>query len=168
MDTGKLRDVEFGSLVTVAIRVALGWIMLWAFLDKMFGLGFETPAGSGFVNGGSPSSYVVYVTNGVFKDLFTSLAGNTVVDVLLLLACLGLGLSFILGFASRLSTVLMSVFLAVMFLLEVPPTDNPLIDYHVIYILAVLAVYLYGGFEKLSLNQAWVKLPVVRDFRILQ
>ncbi|MFC4062642.1 hypothetical protein ACFOWE_30465, partial [Planomonospora corallina] len=25
-------------------RIALGWVFLWAFLDKMFGLGFATPA----------------------------------------------------------------------------------------------------------------------------
>ncbi len=26
------------------IRIALGWVFLWAFLDKLFGLGRSTPA----------------------------------------------------------------------------------------------------------------------------
>ncbi|MFC3824299.1 hypothetical protein ACFOSO_37505, partial [Planomonospora venezuelensis] len=27
-----------------AARIALGWVFLWAFADKTFGLGFATPA----------------------------------------------------------------------------------------------------------------------------
>jgi thiosulfate dehydrogenase [quinone] large subunit len=37
------------------IRLALGWIFLWAFLDKTFGLGHETIAAKSWLNGGSPT-----------------------------------------------------------------------------------------------------------------
>ncbi len=36
-------------------RIALGWIFLWAFLDKLFGWTFATPAGKGWLEGGSPT-----------------------------------------------------------------------------------------------------------------
>jgi thiosulfate dehydrogenase [quinone] large subunit len=37
------------------IRLALGWIFMWAFLDKLFGLGNSTPSASAWLNGGSPT-----------------------------------------------------------------------------------------------------------------
>lgn len=37
------------------IRIALGFIFLWAFLDKVFGLGFSTPSAKAWINGGNPS-----------------------------------------------------------------------------------------------------------------
>ena len=36
-------------------RLALGWIFLWAFLDKLFGLGHSTPSTGAWINGGSPT-----------------------------------------------------------------------------------------------------------------
>ena len=38
---------EKGRHVLAAFRILVGWLLLWGFLDKMFGLGFETPAGQG-------------------------------------------------------------------------------------------------------------------------
>ncbi|HEU5470880.1 MAG TPA: hypothetical protein VFV67_09530, partial [Actinophytocola sp.] len=36
-------------------RVGLGFIFAWAFLDKMFGLGYATPEQGAWINGGSPT-----------------------------------------------------------------------------------------------------------------
>ena len=149
------------------LRIMLGWIMLWAFVDKMFGLGFQTPSGSGWIDGGSPSSAVVYVTSGLFKGFFDSLAGNAVVDVLMMVGLLCIGVALILGVASKVTTVTMAVFLLLMFLLAVPPKDNPLIDYHLVYLVLMLAVYVGGGFDRLSLNARWKELWIVKRFRIL-
>jgi thiosulfate dehydrogenase [quinone] large subunit len=149
-------------------RILVGWLMLWAFLDKMFGLGFETPAGSGMIDGGSPSSFVVYVTSGLLKDFYVSLAGNTVIDILLMLGLLALGISLILGIASKLSTIAVSAFLLIMWTLTIPPSDNPIIDYHLILLVGMLAIYFLGGFSVYSVNHLWVKLPIVRDLSILQ
>ena len=44
---------ETGRYVLAVLRILLGWIMLWPFFEKMFGLGFATPAGQGFMQGGS-------------------------------------------------------------------------------------------------------------------
>ncbi|MEU1390068.1 hypothetical protein ABZ444_29030, partial [Nonomuraea sp. NPDC005730] len=47
------RPVDY---VWAVARIAIGWIFLWAFLDKTFGWGFATPAGKAWVAGGSPTT----------------------------------------------------------------------------------------------------------------
>ena len=157
-----------GLYVLAAFRVLTGWIMLWPFFDKMFGLGFQTPHGGGWIDGVSPSSYVVYVADGVFKDLYASLAGNLAIDVVLMAALLVLGVTLTSGIASKLTTAGMCAFLLVMYSLHVPPSDNPVIDYHILLVLGVLAAYFLGGYEKLSLNPRWRETGLVKRFPILE
>lgn len=157
-----------GKAALSAFRILMGWYCLWSFLDKMFGLGFETPSGSGYAQGGSPSSFVVYVTDGLFSDLFDSLAGNEFIDIVLLASLLVLGISLILGITSKLGTFGMVAFLLVMYTLQVPPIDNPIIDDHIIMAAGMIAVYFLGGFDILSLGPRWKELPFVKRFPILE
>ncbi len=157
-----------GLHVLAAFRVLTGWIMLWPFFDKLFGLGFQTPHGGGWMDGVSPSSYVVYVADGVFKDLYVSLAGNPVIDVVLMAALLVLGVTLTAGIASKLTTAGMCAFLLVMYSLHVPPSDNPLVDYHILLVLGVLDVYFLGGYEKLAWYHKWRELRIVKRFPVLE
>lgn len=157
-----------GLYVLAAFRVLAGWIMLWPFFDKMFGLGFQTPHGGGWIDGVSPSSYVVYVADGVFKDFYTSLAGNFVIDVVLIAALLVLGVTLTLGVASKLTTFGMCAFLLVMYSLHIPPSDNPVVDYHILLVFGVLATYFLGGYDKLSLHPRWREARIVKKFPILE
>jgi thiosulfate dehydrogenase [quinone] large subunit len=159
---------ELGENCLAVLRIMLGWMMIWGFLDKMFGLGFETPAGSGWIDGTSPSSFVVYVTGGIFKDLYTSLAGNTFIDILMMSGMLILGITLIFGFASKLTTIATCMFMLVMYSLHVPPTDNPVVDYHLVFIGMMVAIYLLGGFERISVCQRWKEWSLVRRFPILE
>lgn len=159
---------ELGENCLAILRIMVGWMMIWGFLDKMFGLGFETPAGSGWIDGTSPSSFVVYVTDGIFKDLYTSLAGNTFVDILMMAGLLILGITLIFGFASKLTTIATSLFMLIMYTLRVPPLDNPVVDYHLVFIGLMIAIYLLGGFERISVYQRWKGWSLVRRFPILE
>ncbi|MBI2577711.1 MAG: hypothetical protein HYV77_02605, partial [Candidatus Wildermuthbacteria bacterium] len=38
------------------VRISIGWIFFWAFIDKLWGLGFATAAGNSWLNGGSPTT----------------------------------------------------------------------------------------------------------------
>ena len=98
-------DREKGEIILSILRIALGWLFMWPFFDKLFGLGFRTPAGGAVIDGVSPSSYVVYQTGGVFGDLFNSLAGNAFIDVLFMFALIAIGISLIFGIASKLGDV---------------------------------------------------------------
>ena len=150
------------------LRIAIGLLFLWPFFDKMFGLGFATPHGSGVIDGESPSSFVVYVTDGLLKDFYNSLAGNSFVDFMMMAALLLIGISLVFGIASKLGTIGAVMFFAVMYTLVLPPTDNPMIDDHIIMILAMLVVYFFGGFEKISFFQKWKDLFLVKRFPILE
>ncbi len=68
------------------LRIGLGWIFLWGFIDKLFGLGFATKAEDAWLLGGSPTfGFLNFGTKGPFMELYKSLAGNAVVDWLFML-----------------------------------------------------------------------------------
>ena len=159
---------DLGEKFLAVFRILVGWIFLWAFFDKLLGLGFKTPAGYGWIDGGSPSSFVMYVTNGLFADFYKSLAGNAAVDVIFMVALLVLGVTLILGITSKLTTVGSIAFLIVMYSICVPPEDNPIIDYRIILCFGLVAVYCLGGFEKLSFYSRWKELSLVKRFTILE
>lgn len=158
---------DLGIRLLAVFRILTGCLVLWGFFDKVFGLGFETPAGSGWIDGVSPSSFVIYVTDGIFKDFYTSLAGNWFVDIIFMLGLLVLGITLLTGIASKLTTIAMSAFLLVMWSLCVPPVDNPILDYHLILIVGLLAAYCLGGFEWYSLHSRWKETWLVKRFPIL-
>ncbi len=160
-------NYEKGQYALSSFRIMVGWLLIWGFLDKLFGLGFQTPAGSGMIDGGSPSSFVVYAGGGVFFDFFKSLAGNFYVDLLFMAGLLGIGTVLILGIAPKVTLVLTAVFMMVMYCVHVPPLDNPIIDHRILIIVGMLAVYWLGGFEKLSLNPWWRSTVIVEKFPIL-
>ena len=162
-------DRRYGTAALAAMRVTLGFMMVWAFFDKLFGLGRLTAKEAAMVNGGSPTEYYLSeLVKGPFEGLWDALAGNAFVDWLLMFGLIALGTSLMLGIAKRLSTVGTAVMLVLMYTLCVPPQDNILVDYHMFYILGILAVYWLGGFERFSLIDRWKGLPVVRDHAILR
>jgi len=76
-------------------RILLGFYFLWAFVDKVFGLGYSTPAERAWVNGGSPTTG--FLTNATAESplagLFSALAGVPLVDWLFMLGLLGVGVT---------------------------------------------------------------------------
>lgn len=160
---------ELGEYALAALRMVFGFMLIWAFLDKLLGLGMLTTPEAAVINGGSPTEYYLSeLVSGVFADLFHGLAGNPVVDFLLMAGLLMVGIALLMGFASKLATVGMCVMMFLMYLLAVPSADNPLVDYHIAYILAMTAIYLLGGFDRLSVNGRWSELGIVRRFPILR
>ena len=58
-----------------------GWTFLWAFLDKLFGLGYATPEDRSWVNGGSTTrGFLENSATGPFEDLYRSIAGDAWAD----------------------------------------------------------------------------------------
>lgn len=149
-------------------RVLMGWMFFWPFLDKMFGLGHETPAGMGLIDGVSPSSFVNLVADGWFKDFFISIGGNPATDFLLMAGLLLIGVTMILGITSKITTVAGCAFCFVMYLLQFPPQPTLLFDYHFVYILFIVALYLLGTYNSYSLMKWWKKAPIVKDHPVLQ
>lgn len=132
--------MNYKNLVYVVLRVSMGFVFLWAFLDKTFGLGFATTVEKAWINGGSPTTgFLSFATKGPFAELFQSLAGSPVVDWLFMLGLLGVGIALIFNRYIKWGALAGSIMLLLMYLAVLPPENNPIIDDHIIYIL-VLAV----------------------------
>jgi len=157
-----------GEYTLALFRILVGWIFLAAFIDKIFGTGFQTPPGGGFIDGVSPSSYVSYVTTGLLADFYKSIAGNLAMDILLVAALLILGVTAILGIASKLTTIGSVLFLVIMYTIQLPPVDNPIIDHRIIMAVGMVAVYLLGGYERLSIHAKWKESFLVKKLPILE
>jgi thiosulfate dehydrogenase [quinone] large subunit len=159
------RDVRLGSTARYAlagIRIALGWVFLWAFLDKLFGLGHDTTPAKSWLGGGSPTKGFLGSSKGPFAGLFQSLAGNGVVDVLFMAAMLGLGIALILGVGMRLAAVVGVLVTVLMWTAVLPPASNPFMDDHLVYAaLLVLLALLHAG-TTFGLGRTWAATPLVR------
>ena len=163
MDTNKFKAV-LGVL-----RIFMGLIFLWAFLDKTFGLGFATTAEKAWLAGGSPTSgFLQFGVHGPFADFFHSLAGITAVDWLFMLGLLFIGLTLTLGICVRLGTLSGALMLFLMYLaVGLPPENNPFIDDHIIYIL-VMGILCFGNAGKyFGFGNKWYNTTLVQKYKIL-
>ena len=125
----------------IVLRVSLGWVFLWSFFDKVFGLGFATEPASAWINGGSPTyGFLNFGTKGPFAELFASIAGNPIVDWLFMLGLLGIGISLVFGMAVRFGAYSGVVMYLLMYVAGfIPPEHNPFMDEHLIN-----AIVLFG------------------------
>jgi thiosulfate dehydrogenase [quinone] large subunit len=149
-------------------RIAIGWVFLWAFLDKTFGLGFATPAEGAWLEGGSPTAGFLEHADGTFAGFFNSMAGQGWADWLFMAGLLGIGLALVLGIAMNIASVSGALLLVLMWAAELPLENNPFMDDHLVYagVLALLA--LLGAGRYLGLGASWERLPVVRKSAILR
>jgi len=150
------------------LRLGTGFIFLWAFLDKTFGLGFSTPAERAWVNGGAPSQGFLNSDSvvGPLKPFFASIA-SPATDVLFMLAMLGIGAAVMLGIGLRVSAIAGSFVMILMYLAEWPfaanaGSTNPLVDYHIIYALALIVIAATAAGDTWGFGTQWRKLAVSR------
>jgi thiosulfate dehydrogenase [quinone] large subunit len=191
-DTGRdtaahLEKVEApGSMLTTAaaralavLRISVGFVFLWAFLDKTFGWGYATPSARAWINGGSPTKgFLSGVDVGPFQGTFHSIAGQPWADWLFMLGLLGIGVALILGIGMRIAAGAATLMMAMMWLAEFPlaqhtsagkPTmsTNPITDYHFVYAVAAIALALTYAGHTWGLGRWWAQLPVVQRHRWL-
>lgn len=150
-------------------RIAIGWVFLWAFLDKTFGLGFATESGDAWVNGGSPTfGFLNFATEGkLFHDFFAGMAGPFA-DWLFMIGLLGIGVALLLGIGMRIAAASGSLMLVLMWAAELPLENNPFMDDHIVYAVVLIGLAIYGAGRYLGLGRWWSQLPVVRDNRWLE
>jgi thiosulfate dehydrogenase [quinone] large subunit len=162
-----------------ALRVGTGFVFLWAFLDKTFGLHYSTPSARAWIHGGSPTKgFLANVNVGPFQSMFHAWAGTAWADWLFMLGLLGIGLALVLGVGLRLAAITGVLLVALMWFAVFPPAQhaadgtatastNPFVDEHVMDALALIAVAAFGTASRLGLGAMWAKLPIVRNNKIL-
>ncbi|MYS42947.1 hypothetical protein GTY23_17230, partial [Streptomyces sp. SID5998] len=78
--------------VLAVLRILTGFVFLWAFLDKVFGLGYATASGKGWIDGGSPTKgFLSSVAAGPLQSTFHAWAGAAWADWLFMLGLAGIG-----------------------------------------------------------------------------
>ncbi|MFH7334848.1 hypothetical protein [Streptomyces sp. KHY 26] len=164
-----------GARPLASLRMLTGFVFLWAFLDKTFGLGYATALGRGWIDGGSPTKgFLGAVAAGPMRSTFHAWAGAPWADWLFMLGLLGIGVAFTTGVALRPAAAAGTAMLALMWLAEWPParhladgsptmSTNPFADYHVIYAAALIAMAAAGAGATWGLGRLWARLPIVRD-----
>lgn len=149
-------------------RILLGVIFLWAFLDKLFGLGFATPAERAWLEGGSPTAGFLKGVEGPFAGLFNSLSGMPITDWLFMLGLLGIGVALILGVAVRLAAWSGALLMVLMWAASLPLENNPLIDDHIVYAVVLLVIGWALPQQKLSIAGWWQRQSFVKKNAWLQ
>lgn len=153
--------------IWVALRLGSGWLFLWAFLDKLFGLGFATARENAWLAGGSPAfGYLNFATSGPFAPLFQSLAGNPVVDWLFMLGLLLLGLALIVGIGVQIAGYSGALLMFLMWLSHLPKENNPFLDEHIIYLIVLIGLARVKAGQWVGLGRWWPQ--VVKGYSFLE
>ena len=185
-DVATAGSSKFGWLMLSVLRIGLGFVFLWAFLDKLFGLGFatcrkvaedgsftistmcfnpETGSGAWLKGGHVTEGYLVYGgnPNSPFHDFFVNLGADRWTDWPFMIGLLGVGLALMLGIGTRIGAWAGAAMLLFMYMTQMWPANNPILDSHIAYIIAIFAiVWLEFSRQSLGLGGWWRKLPIVK------
>ncbi|HZP55214.1 MAG TPA: hypothetical protein VFB03_00370 [Candidatus Saccharimonadales bacterium] len=175
------RHVADASMYAWAIlRMALGFIFLWAFLDKLLGFGFATCRSTttgaiapgcenSWVHGGSPTAgFLGHATTGPFANFYHHLAGHMWVDWLFMLGLLFVGAGLFFGMWVRAASLVGVVMLLLMWSALLWPVNTPVIDEHIIYALALFGIALVDENQVWGLRTWWNKTSMAKSLPFLR
>lgn len=169
-------------------RISIGFYFLWAFIDKLIGLGFSTcrervegawVAGgavdvgcdAAWISGGRVTQGYLGSSSGPLADFFINLGDYAWTDWIFMAGLFGVGLSLILGIGTRVGMWAGVAMLTMMYVSHAWPgqvSSNPLVDSHWIEAVAIIAiVQLELSHQAIGLGKWWRKLPIVQKNRWL-
>jgi thiosulfate dehydrogenase [quinone] large subunit len=151
------------NYLLAGIRLALGWVFFWAFLDKTFGLGHSTESAKSWLNGGSPTAgFLGNAATGPFTGFYHSIAGTAFADLLFMAALFGVGGALLLGVGMRIAAGSGALLTVMMWTAVLPPDSNPFMDDHLIYAAVLIVLALLGAGNTLGLGRRWTATPLVQ------
>lgn len=157
------RSAVAARYLLAVVRLGLGFIFLWAFLDKLFGLGHDTVSAKSWINGGSPTKgFLGSAATGPFTGFYHSIAGTAWADWSFMAALLAIGAALILGVGMRLAAAGGAVLTIMMWSVVLPPDSNPFLDDHLIYAVVLVVLALLGAGRTLGLGRPWANTSLVR------
>lgn len=157
--------------VLALLRIAVGFTFLWSFLDKAFGLCYSTDPSRTWVGAGTPArSYLTGTTTGKPLVSFSKSPAVPIMDWLFVLDLLGIGLAFLLGIDTRLTTVAGVVILGFMYATVTPwmwGSLNPVVNGHLVYALILILIPLTSASDTFGLGLWWKDLGLVKKLPFL-
>ncbi|WP_296666146.1 hypothetical protein [Demequina sp.] len=168
-------------------RISIGFVFLWAFFDKLLGLGYATcrDAETGTVDFMCDSAWLQggHVTEGYLKSAAGEFGGEPAgvygemfkgwgdfaigsfrpLDWVFMLALAGVGFAFMLGIGTKVGAWSAVGLLLMMYVAHFDNTNNPIIDDHIVYALASVGiVYVELQRQSIGLGRSWRSLPIVK------
>ncbi len=139
--------------MVVLARFTLGWVFAYAGFHKLI---------MGFSAGG----YLGNATKGPLTGWFHSLASNSmalnVIDPMVTWGEILIGLALVFGVFTRWAALWGSVMLMLFYLSAFPPENNPFLEYHLVYIVALGILSALGAGRILGLDYFVERLPLVK------
>jgi len=164
-----LKGYGLEKMTWIALRLALGWTLFWAFLDKLMGLGYATTSASAWVNGGSPTSgYLGYATSGPLAGMYEGLAGNVAIDWLFMVALLFIGGALILGIGMKIAGYSGAALMVLLWSTRLPPENNPIIDEHIVFLAVFLGLTVVKAGHWLGFGKWWIGTDLVKRYPFLE
>lgn len=170
---------ENGAYAFALARISIGLIFLWAFFDKLIGLGFSTcrdaktdvvttMCDASWLQGGSPTTgFLKFGTKGPLASFYQELAGQGWVDMLFMAGLLLIGTALVFGIAMKLAAITGSLLLLMMWSAALLPEHHPFIDDHIVYIFVIMGLAKAGSNQKWSARNWWSKQQIVKKYPIL-
>jgi thiosulfate dehydrogenase [quinone] large subunit len=156
-------DRRSAALAWGVTRIIAGWIFLWAFLDKLFGLGYSTPSERSWIDGGSPTrGFLENSATGPFADFYKDVAGQAWADWLFMAGLLGIGVALILGIGMRIAGISGALLYLMMWTVVLPPPNNPIIDEHVLGAAVLIGLMLAHAGDTIGLGRGWRQSSLVQ------
>ncbi len=152
-----------------ALRVVMGFIFLWAFFDKLIGLGFATTVENAWIVGGSPTAgFLEFGTGALFGSFFQSLVGSAVVDWLFMLGLLFVGIALLFGISVKLAGYVGAFIMFLMWLALLPLANNPIVDDHIVYLVVLLGFTVVRAGDWLGFGKRWANTKLVKKYKFLK
>lgn len=161
------------------LRISFGLTFLWAFVDKVFALGFHTgydQAGNldrfgdaAWINGGSPTEgFLKFGADGPFKSFYNNIGGTAWADTLFMLGLLGIGLALTLGVGMRMTAAAGGLLYVLMWTVVLPPENHPVLDDHLLGAMTLVVLALYGAGNTWGLGKIAAKTEAVKRYPFLR
>ncbi|MFX0124993.1 MAG: hypothetical protein ACFFAE_15280 [Candidatus Hodarchaeota archaeon] len=154
---------KFEQYLLGFLRIAYGFEFLWAFFDKLLGLGINTTPENSFLAGGSPTEgYLLYVTNpnSPFAPIFNGPDAVLLqLGILVDLAYMGMllvgGVTLITGIGVRIGGFSTAMFFFSVWLSSIPPEFNPILEEHFLQMWILIFFAISSSGYWLGLGERW-------------
>ncbi len=171
-------------------RIGIGFVFFWAFIDKLFALGFHTGwttskdgvstldrfGPDAWIHGGQiTKGYLMSASGGfggeptgVYGEMFKgwgtwSIGSFRPLDWLFMLGLAGVGIALMAGIGTKLGAWSGVGLLLLMYIAHFDNTNNPIIDEHIVYGFAIVGiVFVELQRQAVGLGTWWRKLPIVQ------
>ena len=173
------RERTLATYAWAVSRISIGFVFLWAFLDKTFALGYATGTDrttgaidrfgpAAWIHGGSPTTGFLSGVAGPFKGVFEPMSGALWADYLFMIGLLAIGVALMLGIGMRIAAGAGALLLTFMWMASLPLDNNPFMDDHLVYAVVLVGLAAVHAGDTLGLGRLWARTDLVRRFPVLR